>query len=346
MRVVPAWLASPAKSKRQRPCGQISLARPTATSRSTRSRPCSTCSSTKVPTRSSDSSPADGSRPAAGDGVGEEDAVAVAQLAGLGPRRRAGDQPGAQAGAPEPRPLLLDEDAEPRWTRRLEAPRSRSSVDRGQRGHDAQRTVVRPAVEDGVEVRAGERRPARPVAPARLPPGDLVADAVGLDDEPARRALLARTTPAARPRRWSRAGGSSRPRTPTARPARGRATSARSRASGPCQQSTGIAGRGQRARVGESSRIRDHHDGAMEFREVVRRRRMVRRYADTPGRPGRRRPHARARPARAQRRLQPGLGVPGARHRPSDVALFWEVDRRRSRRRTTPGSTGCGRRRS
>src|SRR3954454_7620501 len=50
MRVVPAWLAWPAKSNRNRPCGQIPLPTPTAACRSTRSRPCSTCSSTKDPT--------------------------------------------------------------------------------------------------------------------------------------------------------------------------------------------------------------------------------------------------------------------------------------------------------
>ena len=52
----------------------------------------------------------------------------------------------------------------------------------------------------------------------------------------------------------------------------------------------------------------------MEFREVVRRRRMVRRYADRPVDPAvvdRMLEHA---AARAQRRLQPGLGVPGAGH--------------------------------
>ena len=52
----------------------------------------------------------------------------------------------------------------------------------------------------------------------------------------------------------------------------------------------------------------------MEFQDVVRRRRMVRNYADRAGRPGRRRPGAGQRHPRAERRVQPGLGVPGARH--------------------------------
>ncbi len=50
---MPAWLASPIRSSRHRPCGQIAAPTPTGRSRSTRPRPCSTCSSTNVPTRRS-----------------------------------------------------------------------------------------------------------------------------------------------------------------------------------------------------------------------------------------------------------------------------------------------------
>ena len=67
-RVVPAWLASPAKSRRHRPCGQMSLPTAIGWSRSTSARPCSTCSSTKLPMRRSASSSRPiwcGSRPAA-----------------------------------------------------------------------------------------------------------------------------------------------------------------------------------------------------------------------------------------------------------------------------------------
>ena len=67
-RVVPAWLASPVKSSRHRPCGQMSLPTATGWSRSTRARPCSTCSSTKLPIRRRASSSRPiwcGSRPAA-----------------------------------------------------------------------------------------------------------------------------------------------------------------------------------------------------------------------------------------------------------------------------------------
>ena len=130
--------------------------------------------------------------PGVGDRVAEEDTVAVAQLACLGPGRRAGDQARAEAGAAEARALLLDEDADPDRSRGREAAVAQH-VDRRQRRHDAQRAVVRTAVEDRVEVRAGED--ARPRRRLRRPPGDLVADAVGLDGEPARRALLGEPRP-------------------------------------------------------------------------------------------------------------------------------------------------------
>ncbi len=66
MRVAPAWLGSPVKSNRQRPCAQLVEATATARPRSTRSRPCSTCSSTNASTSSSsDERPSLGSWPAA-----------------------------------------------------------------------------------------------------------------------------------------------------------------------------------------------------------------------------------------------------------------------------------------
>ncbi len=67
-RVVPAWLASPRKSNRHRPCGRMALAMPTRSPDRSRARPCSTCSSTKAPMRArrSGSAPmASGSYPAA-----------------------------------------------------------------------------------------------------------------------------------------------------------------------------------------------------------------------------------------------------------------------------------------
>lgn len=52
-RVVPAWLASPRKSNRQRPCGQMAEAMPTGSPVRSRARPCSTWSSTNAPIRAS-----------------------------------------------------------------------------------------------------------------------------------------------------------------------------------------------------------------------------------------------------------------------------------------------------
>ena len=83
-RVVPAWLASPGKSIRHRPCGQMSVPIATGWPRSISPRPCSTCSSTKAPIRrsASGSGPiAAGSRPARAQGVGHRDAVGVGQPA-------------------------------------------------------------------------------------------------------------------------------------------------------------------------------------------------------------------------------------------------------------------------
>ena len=61
----------------------------------------------------------------------------------------------------------------------------------------------------------------------------------------------------------------------------------------------------------------------MEFQDVVRRRKMVRSYATTPSTGGRRPRRCGTRCARAERRVQPGLGVPRARH-PGDVRR-WEA---------------------
>ncbi len=66
--VVPAWLPCPVNRNRHRPCARIEVARPTGAARSTRPRPCSTCSSTKQPIRpiASGSAPSPaGSTPAA-----------------------------------------------------------------------------------------------------------------------------------------------------------------------------------------------------------------------------------------------------------------------------------------
>ena len=102
MRVVPAWLASPGRSTRHRPCGQMSV--PTATARdgslrsslpsgaSASALPCSTCSLTKRPMRpygvGVGALGESGSRPARAPGLGHRHAVDIGE--GPGPGRRRG----------------------------------------------------------------------------------------------------------------------------------------------------------------------------------------------------------------------------------------------------------------
>ena len=128
--------------------------------------------------------------PGVGDRVGEEHPVAVPQLARGVPGRRAGDQARPEAGPAEPRALLLDEHADADRPVGLEAAPP-ELVDRRQRGDHAQRAVVRASVEDRVEVRPGEDAGRGGLTP----PGDLVADAVRLDGEPAGGALLGEPRP-------------------------------------------------------------------------------------------------------------------------------------------------------
>ena len=80
--VVPAWLASPGISIRHRLCAHSPLPTPTARPRSIRPRPCSTCSSTKAPTRArvSGSGPRVlGAPPSGAHRLGHGDAVRVTQ---------------------------------------------------------------------------------------------------------------------------------------------------------------------------------------------------------------------------------------------------------------------------
>ena len=114
------------------------------------------------------------------------DAVAVAQLARL--------RPSESRRSPAASPRQASPNREPSSSTNTATPIGRAGtnpalaqqVDRRQRGHHAQRAVVRPAVEHRVEVRAGQhRRGPGSVAGRRPPPGDQVADAVGLDAQAA-----------------------------------------------------------------------------------------------------------------------------------------------------------------
>ena len=104
--------------------------------------------------------------------VGEEHAVAVAQLLRLLPVVAPVASREPRQAQPEPRALLLDEDADADRAGRRE-PAVPQRVDRRRARNHAERAVERPTVEDRVEVGAGEdaRRPGA----AAPPPGDQVA---------------------------------------------------------------------------------------------------------------------------------------------------------------------------
>ena len=195
------------------------------------------------------------------------------------------------------------------------APPARGAVDRGQRGDHAQRPVVRPAVEDGVEVRAGQdpgrsRRPSRgrPTVATWLPlPSASTLEPAGtaLLDEPGAQLGLDR--------------GERLPEVAAARrgPAERRQvapTSARSR---------------QRSSVMLAS---------MEFQDVVRRRRMVRNYTDEP-----------VDPAIVDRALRNATRAPSAGFSQGWGFLVLDaptgraplLDRHRRLGRPRPGRRGC-----
>ena len=183
-RVVPAWLASPARSSRQRPCGRIAVPTPTARPGRPAPRPCSTCSSTNVPIRPS----ASGSGPQRGvprprDGLGHRHAV------GVGRARRPARRSSAPVSSREPAhatpnraPSSSPKHGHAERARGAEPVRAQR-VERGERGDDAERAVERAAVGHRVQVRAGDD--AGPVRVGIAPPGPQVAGPVGRDVQPA-----------------------------------------------------------------------------------------------------------------------------------------------------------------
>ena len=162
--VVPAWLASPGKSSRHRPCGQMSVPTPTGWPRSIRPRPCSTCSSTKLPIRRSvsGSGPIRPGRRPARRAAPRPCVIPSASVSAQRPvgGQRAGDHPRAGAGDAEPGALLVDEVDHPDRPAGPN-PRSRSAIDRGEGADHAQRAVERAAVGHAVQVRAGDHARAR-----------------------------------------------------------------------------------------------------------------------------------------------------------------------------------------
>ena len=188
-RVVPAWLASPARSSRHRPCGQIESATATGRSSSTSPRPCSTCSSTKVPTRASaaGSGPTSaGSRPARRSASASVTPSASRRPSPRSAGQRAGEQPGAGAGDAEAGALLVGEADDADRPARREAARAHQ-VQRGERGDHPERPVVRAAVRHRVQVRSEHQPGAGRVR--RSPPRPLVADPVGGHLQPPPRRL-------------------------------------------------------------------------------------------------------------------------------------------------------------
>ena len=198
---------------RQRPCGQMSVPTATGWPRSTSPRPCSTCSSTNAPTRPQrlrvrTEVVRDRGRPPASASAMVTPSASVSAAGPVG-GQRAGDHPRPGAGHAEPGALLVDEVHHPDRPGRPEA-LGPQRVHRGERADHAERAVVRAAVGDRVQVRAGHH----PGAGSRVrvaPPRPLVAHPVLDQVQPAGGALSRRTTPAARrPRRSRRTGGSRR----------------------------------------------------------------------------------------------------------------------------------------
>ena len=154
------------------------------------------------------------------------------------------------------------------------------------------------------------------------------------------------------PRTGTAAGGSRRSRRSGPR-APGRATSARrSRAQSiDCtvrgRRSAQASGLGSEIRTawacrwaGQVRRMR-----SMEFQDVVRRRRMVRSYADAAGGPGRRRPAARPTPCARRARGSARAGRSWCSTGPTTSAVLGEHQPAGRRTAGPAGSPGCARRR-
>ena len=165
IRVVPAWLPSPVKSSRHRPCGQIALATPTGAS-SVDQR--AALLDVQLDEGADAGRAGPGPAPPAGRrrpcASAKRDPVAVAQ------RRRAVAGSIAPVSSREPRqatpnraPSSSANAATADRPGRGDA-RGAQLVDGEERADDAERPVVRPAVRHRVEVAAGD-------APRRRPPG-------------------------------------------------------------------------------------------------------------------------------------------------------------------------------
>ena len=169
-RVVPAWSASPVKSNRQRPCGQM----PSATRPRRRGRPA------RGPAR----------RAARRTRRSGQQLLVGAEPRRVEPGRRPSPRPGShrrRRAAPARRPASIapvssrlprqatpnrppssSENAATATGRAGREPAPAELVDRRERGHHAERAVEGPAVRDRVQVAAGDDR-SRPATPAGTP---------------------------------------------------------------------------------------------------------------------------------------------------------------------------------
>jgi hypothetical protein len=148
--------------------------------------------------------------PVRGSDVGIGVAVRVLEPAGLVRVQFTGQQPGTQAGDAEPRALLLGKNSDGQRPAGAE-PAGLQDIDGDQRRSDTQRTVVRAAARNGIEVAAG-RNSVPPRACGGVPPCPDDAVVVCMDVEAAPFRLLNEPAPQVRFR-----GGENRPRIATPR---------------------------------------------------------------------------------------------------------------------------------
>ena len=217
---------APRRSSRHRPCGQIDAATPTGGAASRSARPCSTCSSTNVPTRrSASSSRPSTSRVVAGGATSPRPSSCRRRRSGRARGRveRAGEQPGPGAGDAEPGALLVGEAGDAHRSAGAAPPgRSRSSAANADTTPEraVEGAAVRAPSPGGCRRRArGRRRPGPPSTPTGCRPGRSRRPGPG--PPPRRGTTRAARRPSAGPGEPAVAPGARRP----GRPARARPTS-------------------------------------------------------------------------------------------------------------------------
>ena len=224
--VVPAWSATPARSIRQRPCGQISRATPTGRPAPASPRaplgqrhPCPARCAARRTRRSWPGAPgrlrrAPGSCPAAAIASARVTPSSSTRASARAGVDRSGQQPGSQAGQPEAPALLLGEGDDRDGPGRHPS-RGPKRLDRGERRDDAERPVPVAAAAHAVEVRAHDERRARAARRPTTPRGCRCRRSRRRAREPR---PAPRTTRAARARSPPTRSASRRPRDRGRRP--------------------------------------------------------------------------------------------------------------------------------